>query len=507
MAVFGPDSPVLLPKHVDYAGPQRWVLWPTMRYRVVSPMMRDPELNVFQSAVLGLSRSGLRSSLEIAGLLKLQPDLVDLVVSDLKAYQYLDRHGGVTLAGRAALRDGFVDPTSNVVTYVFQDLFTGSLLPIATSTPTWVRSSWQSARTVRLNLRTTGSPLTKNAFCVDLAGAGDVAPPEAEQILDAVARSSSSGRDRGRRRRAGVIPDRVVSRVSLVGSGDATYVPLVLRLERRRDDTVDTVSWSACNTMTGQPSNYLRRLIATRMQHSEPLRLRIESFVGRRSDALLQDYDRMDVDLRRQFAETLEARFTVRIREYPVLVELLSLMERDLQRTKLPGDHQAEINSVVHRAWQAHETILRDIVVRHPAPASCLDGQREPLTAFLGNCCRQLRMPFSEQTPIRKAELSSLKKNLDRLQHPNTPVLLALCVLSAVHGAADHPVRRLAQAHPHLLTELTTLSGDRNDVAHSPVKLNHEYAESASRLTQDTVAAFLGRPLQATTTKEPSVVP
>ncbi|MFJ6677414.1 hypothetical protein ACIQMJ_40475 [Actinosynnema sp. NPDC091369] len=465
-------------------------------------------MNVFQSAVLGLARSGLRETADVARLLKLEPELIELVVSDLKAYRYLDQYGAVTEPGRAALRDGFVDPTSNVVTYVFQDLFTGSLLPIATAAPAWVRSTWLDSRNVRLNLRTTGSPLTKNAFSVDLDSIRDVEPPGAEQILETVAKSTNSRRDRGRRRRTAAVPDRIVSRVSVVGSGDPTYVPLVIRLDKRRDDNVETVSWSAYNTMTGQSSNYLRRLIATRAQHSEPLRQRIENFVGRQSDSLLQDYDRMDVELRRQFGETLEARFTIRVREHRVLVELLSLLERDVLRTRLQGDHQTEVSSVVHRAWQVHEFVLREVVLRYPVPPSALDHQSDPLTGYLGNCCRKLGMPFSEQAPIRKAERSSLRKNMARPQHVNTPVLLALCLLSAVHGGADHPFRRLARAHPRLLSELTALSRDRNDSAHSgPTRLNQEFAESAWRLTQDTVTAFLGLPLHTTTDKESIVVP
>lgn len=495
MPVFGRDTPVLRPAQVKYQGAQRWLLWPVLRYRVVSPVVRERGLNAFQEAVLGLARSGLREPDEMGAMLSLDPVLVKAVQWDLKGHDYLDRHWAVTEKGRAALRDGFLDPSSNIVTHVYQDSFTGALLPGTTILPEWARSEPLGPLWTKVHLGTEGAPLNKNALPVPAEDVTEVDPPSPEQIVETVsaaARAEHSG-DRARRRWATSVPNRVISRVSLIGQADPTYLPLVLLVHTRQD----TPTWSVDNTLIGRDSKFLRRQVAVRAQHWEPLRSAVERLIGRTSDSLLEEYDRVDVELRRKIVSDLELRFSTALRGHRMLVELLTLLERDHLRARRRPGMDAELGLVVQRSWQVHEFVLRELAHRHPLPDTAVNQLRDPLAPFLGRCCRTIGLPFSEHAPLRRMAAQRLHSRRRRPEILNAPELITLNLISAAH-TSDHPLRNLIPAHRNLLTAMLTISQDRNSTAHADlVPLNPEYAASARHLAQDTVAVFLGVPLPA----------
>lgn len=497
MAGFGVESPVVLPDHVRFRGDQLWLLWPALRYRVVAPLVHEERLNVFQSAVLGLARSGYREVGEMAALLGLQGDLVEMVRSDLRALSYLDRYGAVTGTGLQALRDGFPDPTRTITTYVYQDVTTGSLWPASTLQPQLARAAWRARHQVSLQLRTAGAPLRVTAFPVPPEGWTGTEPPSHEEVVEAVSRGERAKQERGRARRWDrAAPERVVSRVALMTSGVPVWIPVPLVSHQHDAASTETVSWDAFSPFTGRSSTYLRRLVATRLQQVPPLREQVERFVGRRSEAVVLEYDRLDIALRRRIGELLEDRFTGLVREHRDLFELLTLLERDIGRARLAGDGCTELGDAVRNAWRLHEVVLRDIVTRHPPPANApeLDRSLSQFSGQLGRCCRQLGMPLGEHLKLRDVTPGALRYAVRRPEKAKTPALLAAVLVSGAHGGPDHPVRRLAEVRPNLLTELTRLSADRNrGGAHAEVvPLNLDTGEAAWGLAQHTSAAYLG---------------
>lgn len=498
MPEFGVSTPVVLPEHVRYHGPQRWLLWPALRYRVVSPLVHEDRLNVFQLAVLGLARSGLRDAREIGALLGLQEELVELVRSDLRALACLDAHGTVTPAGRGTLRDGFPDPTRTVTTYVYQDVMTGSLWPASTLDSQFAQATWPRSDKAEMRFHTAGSPLRVTALAVRPPAAVHVDSPDNEQIVEAVWRGEKAkrvGADKVRRWERPA-PGRVVSRVSLITSGTPVWIPVPLLLDKRDVAEAKMVSWNARNPFNGRPSTYLRKLVATRVQQSKALRGYVERFVGRSSEAIEMEYDLLDIALRRTIAETLEDRFTSKLREHESLFELLTLLEKDINRARRSGDGSPELSDVARNSWRLHEAILRDVVEQHQPPDSVVTQLADPLARQLGTYCRQLGMPFSEQARVSFVPSRELRSKIKKPAKAKTPELLGAVLVSAANGDADHPFRRLAAAYPHLLTNLTNLSQDRNSAAHARTEpLNLEHGEAAWRLAQDTTAAYLGLPL------------
>jgi hypothetical protein len=277
------------------------------------------------------------------------------------------------------------------------------------------------------------------------------------------------------------------------------WIPVPLVSERRDPATAETVSWDAHNPFTGNPSTYLRRLVATRLQQVPELRQRVERFVGRRSEAVVLEYDRLDIALRRRIGELLEDRFTGLVREHRGLFELLTLLERDMGRSRQAGNGCTELGDVVRNAWRLHEAVLREVVARWPPPASApeLAASVTQLAGPLGRCCSRLGMAFGEHIQVSWIRPADLRRALREPSRARTPELLAAALVSGAHGGLDHPVRRLADVRPNLLTDLTRLSADRNrGGAHAEAApLNLDYGEAAWSLAQHTTAAYLGVPL------------
>ncbi|MBB5773679.1 hypothetical protein [Nonomuraea jabiensis] len=482
-------------EYVSYRGRLQWLLWPAWQYRVLAPLVYEQHLNAFQKAVLGLARAGHRNTTTMAELLQLHPDLLELVRDDLRQLSYLDQHGVVTERGAAAMKDGFLDPDKTIVTYVYQDPVTGTLWPASTQEPQIAPAQWEGVNRASVRFRTAGAPLHVSALPVPPPAMGpSVGPPGHEDIVEAVSRGERLGR-RIRRDRPWqqAPPERVVARVSVVSAGQPVFLPVALGLSKQAKEGVASVTWVARNPFSGRPSTYLRRLVATQAQHSPPLRGAIDKLLGRSSQALYAEFDQMDREIRRRLAEDLEARFTHRIRDEQAVLELLTLLERDINRVRRPGDHTAEVADVVRNAWRLHEVVLRVLVRRRRVPIARNESIRERLTRAL----TELGLPFSQYAPIKAADWRTISKAFNNPDSATSPSLLAAATLSAAAGDSAHPFRRLAAHRRTLITDLTNLSKDRNSPgSHAGLTpLSPAFAELAWQLAQETVAAHLNLPI------------
>ena len=122
-------SPRTHRRHLSWRqGKRRDVLWPVYGWNVVTPTSRTHTLNVLQRALLRLQRAGVREYARSADLLGLHRDLIALVAGELVALGALD-DDGVTGHGVALLDDHDVVYGNVETGWVFQDTWSGSLLP------------------------------------------------------------------------------------------------------------------------------------------------------------------------------------------------------------------------------------------------------------------------------------------------------------------------------------------------------------------------------------------
>jgi hypothetical protein len=513
---FGLDTPVLMPTRTAYRGKRAWLLWPALQYRVVTPLVYQPAVNAFQRALLGLARSGQRDLANMAGLLGLDPEFAELVRDELRTVKYLDEFGAITAAGADALTDGFLDPRRVVVTHVYQDLLTGTLWPAAVPAPMLVTASWHDRSWAELDLGTAGEGEHVRALAIPADGAPPDAP-SADDVVEAVSRGSQAapgtGRgastdenadagvgahaDTGWRRRP---PERVVARVSMIASGQPVYLPAAIVVTGRdRTDTGESPTWLAFGPFGTRASQLLRRLIAIQCVHHPPLRRRIEDLTGQPAAALLAAYDKLEARLREFYGQRLSQRFGPSLREHHELIELLTLLERNMElaRKREAGDRDSALNTAANVGWRIQEIVLREIARRRPPePDPVLDRgtSRPPLWRQLMIACEEIGLRSTEYTAM--SVLTDLGRIFRLPASPKVPELLAAAVLSAQRSDADHPVRRLASQRDTLLTDLTRAAAARNDSSHAELAhIDIDTVELSRRLAHETVAAFLGVPV------------
>ncbi|CAO1659131.1 DUF4145 domain-containing protein [Halomonas sp. NYA30] len=108
----------------------RPVLWPVLVHRVLYPEPRQPELNLFQRAVLGLVRAKRVKQDDIAVLTGLHPELIALIVAQGVSNGWLTSDAnGLTEKGHRLLDDEEDESTSLKAGFLIQDAITGYFWP------------------------------------------------------------------------------------------------------------------------------------------------------------------------------------------------------------------------------------------------------------------------------------------------------------------------------------------------------------------------------------------
>lgn len=480
---FGRDTPVLQPA-LRHHGRGMWLLWPALQYRVVTPIMEQPELNVFQRGILDLARCGKRKPTDWAELLGLEPEFVQLVRDGLRTMRYLDAFEGPTDAGLRALDDGFLDPTRVVVTHVYQDPFTGAVWPAYVDTPVAVSTRWIGKYKAKLEVPGGSGPATVTAIEVPCTNLGKVGPPSAGDIIEQVSRGRRIGvwGEHGARwnRRA---PGRVVARVSVLNAGEPVYLPVQVAAEKTSDNGR---TWVAVNPFTGNAYERLRRSILNRSGSHEILREALHRLVGHSSVAHLSEYDRMKEDRKRRYRAQFEVRFGTRLRDHQEIEELLAMVEFHWENARSGTSPEVDLEQTAHYAWRVHEVILRRLPERWQVPTwpAEIPGGTPPWRKIIP-ICERIGLSHNEYRNLWKfTSNSSVTKavaEFGRNGDPKVPDLMLIAVLSADAHGLDHPIRQLIRSHPNLLTEWHEASGARNRGSHGEIEQTPAIRARAAR--------------------------
>jgi len=108
----------------------RSVLWPVLVHRVLYPEPRQPQLNLFQRAVLGLIRASSVRQDAVANLTGLHPELIALIVAQGISSVWLTATGDeLTEKGQRLLDDEEDEFTNLKAGYLLQDAVTGEFWP------------------------------------------------------------------------------------------------------------------------------------------------------------------------------------------------------------------------------------------------------------------------------------------------------------------------------------------------------------------------------------------
>ena len=119
-----------------YEPPKTWfdgrkqMLWPVYVWKVIYPDELNLGANLFQEAILGLIRTGIKDVSEMSSLLALHPELIRFILAtQLQPNGWIDATFKITSTGEKLL-DAAEDSRINLrVGYAFQDAISGNWLP------------------------------------------------------------------------------------------------------------------------------------------------------------------------------------------------------------------------------------------------------------------------------------------------------------------------------------------------------------------------------------------
>lgn len=112
-------------------GKRRSLLWPVKAWRVLYPASNQrPGANLFQEALLGLIRTGMRDADSLATALTLDAELVRFIIAtQLQPNGWLDARFKLTSSGERLLDDAEDNRLELSVGYAFQDALSGQWMP------------------------------------------------------------------------------------------------------------------------------------------------------------------------------------------------------------------------------------------------------------------------------------------------------------------------------------------------------------------------------------------
>ena len=177
----------------------RFLAWPAYVYKVQAPKPRSRKIDIFKKAVLGCYRIKSYTFKEIAGYLKLHPELVALIYSQLQNSNYIDSHGKLTEEGLNLLKEEEnhedCEPDHFVTGFVYQDPWTQRFWPRFIEQPQTVELQ-DSSDFPKIKLGTKGEPRSERVFWV-CPKPDEILPrtPEPQEILDVIRKHSRSLRN------------------------------------------------------------------------------------------------------------------------------------------------------------------------------------------------------------------------------------------------------------------------------------------------------------------------
>lgn len=176
------------PKAARKWSEHQYLLFPALAYHVTAPRMRNRTLNPLQKAVAMLVRTGLLEANEIGPKLDIHDDLAFLILRELKQGAYITQ-AGLSDLGRCALQNDSVLSYEWVSGFVFQDPWTGKLLPRFVEDLNLCEHSINN-NSVILHLGTEGKPYDHRALWLEFPSEAQICPPTSEDVLRSIQRQS-----------------------------------------------------------------------------------------------------------------------------------------------------------------------------------------------------------------------------------------------------------------------------------------------------------------------------
>jgi hypothetical protein len=466
--------------HVQYRqGGRRFLLWPVYAYRVYAPKPKVRKLNVFQKAILGFCRAGQRKVEVIAKSLFLDVEVVRFVINELRHLSLLNPDYSLTSHGHTLLAEELDQlPTEIVMSYVFQDPWSGKLWPRITENLQYANIEYEGdTKYPTLLFGTKGSPRRHRPFVK--RGDQDMVPrtPNALDILNA-SRQNEKDKRRSAEFLSGLgntfeedvtesnsVDGAELASVSVINEEpELFYLTTYIYIP---DYELHSLEWYICDPFGFGSSPWLRRSFDQQAEKDSTLRDFRDGFLA---NALgdPQHYGDQFLALDLEAKREVRDRFTDAIELYPFFSQLVA-MERAfneclLYQSNCPDD---KLGDVLVKAGVSLEGLFRYIHSQFPAS----DAWRVytlPTWQARNSLLNEIALSLGFHTPLPKGLAGITPNEIRRACESGGGTLgerLVTLLLSA-RRQVEHPLRRNAAVNPDLFNQLSIIMKMRGLSAH-----------------------------------------
>ncbi len=175
------------------------IVYPVLRYKILAPIIEDLKLNIFQKSVLSLLNKGNFDNPTIANWLKLDTQLVQIVIAELNTKGFL-KQNIITDSGREIIENTFSwfnngDTLRKDIYYIYQDIFTSKLFPdILDIDP--INDFWEYKKG-QIQVQSIGESKSIFATLIEPKGIdlSQIRIPETNEIFDVIKNYSDIGKN------------------------------------------------------------------------------------------------------------------------------------------------------------------------------------------------------------------------------------------------------------------------------------------------------------------------
>lgn len=501
------------PEHTLDFGPKthgngRWaerknLLWPVVGWRVMAPQPRERVMNVLQRAVLRFHNAGIVGP-RIAELLSLDPELVALVTTELMQRQWLTAHGGVTPKGLDALGEEELDLGEVRTGWVFQDAFTGRLMPRFVTGLEYADIEVEGNNAFRV-LGTKGSP--RRFPAIWLQPGSKLAPVRAPEAADILRAAYLHYRHKRRLDRSDsdlevAMPQRV-DRVTLIADEPEPLYLFTFIYTPELPESGDP-HWLIAEPFGFGASPEMREaLVRVRETASGKYRELLDSITFNTPEERRADIDEMERMLREDAVRVVSERLPEELSgsDCPVRMHLQEAFQNTakfaMQRNS-PSPGSVRATYMFMR--QALEAVLRQ-VREHFSPGDAwrklVDRgrvSRDINGACVTKCAQQIGFASPLPQSLLAAHRGPVRGMCTRKHAANLRPLMTALLLSAT-DTSGHPFRRLAETSPHWLHQADDIATAAGGHVHAEIGIPTkrkvlEDAEGAVRLCRQVLESL-----------------
>lgn len=261
---------------------REWILLPTIMYKVLLPVVRNKELNLFQLTVLRLLRTGYKSEQQLAKMLFVEVELVHYIVAELQEMGYITNKLIITENGINFLK-GIVEDAKSKLCYMFYDVITKQFWDfVYTEEQLEYYDMTPKGRNFYINFGTLEKPHQRDVMVLHEGLDNVIEEVRPEHLYQTMLAASERNRNielmpNGSRNRFVFKTDRsTMTSANLISNGDPVYLATFMYLP---SNIKENSNWQVMHPFGYTDANQLRDDLVIRSALNKKLQQKIDSLL------------------------------------------------------------------------------------------------------------------------------------------------------------------------------------------------------------------------------------